>query len=255
MMAREKGETMNLNDEIGDLAIASGAQFWGIANLAGAHDAIVEQGGSLVADFPFAFSVGIALSHPIVDALERRPQKTVTMSYRHHIDVVNHRLDLIASHIASVLQERGYRSFPVPAAGRLPDDKRICGVFSHKVAARLAGLGWIGKNCLLINPEAGPRARWVSVLTDAPLTPTGAPLEERCGSCTACVDVCPVKAFTGMPFRPGEARDVRFDAGKCDRYFESMKKKHGMAVCGLCLRACPCGSRPGAGSLPAVAKH
>jgi hypothetical protein len=76
---------MNLNDELGDLAIASGAQFWGIANLAGAHDAIVEQGGSLVADFPFAISVGIALSNAIVDALARRPEKTVMMTYRHPV--------------------------------------------------------------------------------------------------------------------------------------------------------------------------
>jgi epoxyqueuosine reductase len=236
---------MNLDKEIIDLTRSSGAQFCGVADLSSAHDAIAAQGGALVADYPFAVSIGIALSHAIVDALPGRAEKTVTMSYQHHYNVVNQRLDLIASHVASVLQEHGHRAFPVPAAGRLPDDDRICGIFSHKLAARLAGLGWIGRNCLLITPQAGPRVRWASVLTDAPLTPTGEALNERCEGCTACVDICPVKAFTGQPFRLGESRDVRFDAGKCDRYFESMRNKSAVAVCGLCVHACPYGSAHG----------
>ena len=153
-------------------------------------------------------------------------------------DIINARLDDIISRLASVLQRKGYRAFPVPASKRV-DDNRICAIFSHKLSAHLAGLGWIGKNCLLITPDMGPRVRWATVLTDAPLSATDQPMNERCENCRECVDICPVKEFSGQSFRYGEPRAARFDAGKCDRYFSKMKEKDvETAVCGLCLYTC-----------------
>ena len=87
---------------------------------------------------------------------------------------------------------------------------RQLGFFSHKLAAHLAGLGWIGKSCLLVTLEVGPRVRWASVLTDAPLM-AGEPLEERCGECRGCVEVCPAGAFSGRSFFFDEPRAARFD--------------------------------------------
>jgi epoxyqueuosine reductase QueG len=136
------------------------------------------------------------------------------------------------------LQREGYRAMPIPASKRV-DDERICAVFSHKLAAHLAGLGWIGKSCLLVTPEAGPRVRWITVLTDAPLTSTGEPMATRCGSCRQCVDICPVQAFTGEPFRDHELREVRYDARKCEQYFDALKNPDKPAVCGMCLYVCP----------------
>ena len=220
-----------------------GADFWGVADLSPARKAIIDQGGDSVAEYPLAVSIGIALSRPIVDQLPHGTERAVAVSYRHEYDVVNQRLDLIASHVSGLLQQHGSQAFPVPASKRI-DDQRICAVFSHKLAAHLAGLGWIGKSCLLITPEVGPRVRWVSVLTDAPLAVTGTTMEERCGTCRECVKICPVQAFTGQPFREGESREVRFDASKCDRYFEKMRKKRpGLEVCGLCLYVCPYGKK------------
>ena len=235
---------MELNDEIQSVVNAWGVDFWGVADLSSAREAIVNQGGSLVADYPFAISIGIALSHSIVDQLPQRADRAVAVSYRHQYDVVNQRLDLVASYLSSLLQQRGFRAFPVPAAKRI-DDERICAVFSHKLAAHLAGLGWIGKNCLLINPQVGPRVRWVSVLTDAPVQVTRELMAEQCGTCHECVAICPVHAFTGRPFREGEPREVRYDASKCDRYFEEMRQKQpGLEVCGLCVYVCPYGRKP-----------
>ncbi|MCA1917516.1 4Fe-4S double cluster binding domain-containing protein [Methanospirillum hungatei] len=115
------------------------------------------------------------------------------------------------------------------------DNDRICSLFSHKLAARKAGFGWIGKSCMLITPEHGPRVRWGSVLTEAPLPAVSDPMDERCGSCQACVDICPVKAYTGASFREGDPRKVRFAAELCDRYFHEMKERNEELVCGLCL--------------------
>jgi epoxyqueuosine reductase QueG len=140
-----------------------------------------------------------------------------------------------------MLQREGFEAYPIPASQRF-DDQRICAIFSHKLAANLAGLGWIGKSCLLITPEAGPRIRWVTVLTNAPLISNQELVEDSCGNCSECVDACPVNAFTGVPFHEDEAREVRYDAAKCEKYLNDLDESTGLATCGLCIYACPQGS-------------
>ncbi|MCD1293937.1 epoxyqueuosine reductase [Methanocella sp. CWC-04] len=232
---------MDFEKRIREIAEGHGANFFGIADLSTARDAVLDQGGQMIAQYPRAISVGIELLHPIVDELPNRNRREVSISYRLHCyDIINQRLDLIASHISSVLQKEGYRAFPVPASERV-DDERICAIFSHKMAARLAGLGWIGKSCLLVTPEAGPRVRWVTVLTDAPLNATGKPIEDRCRECRECVNICPVRAFSGRPFDEKEPREARYDASVCERYLHFLGETTGSAVCGLCLYVCPYG--------------
>jgi epoxyqueuosine reductase QueG len=232
---------MGPDDRVKGLAETWGADYFGVADLSHARDAILAQGGPVIAEYPRAVSIGIALFHAIVDQLPQRAERAVAVSYRHHCyDLINQRLDLIASRLSSVLQGDGYNALPVPAS-KTVDDERLCAVFSHKMAAHLAGLGWIGKSCLLVTSEMGPRVRWATVLTDAPLTATGEPMEERCGTCVECVEICPVKAFTGEPFRENESREARYDASKCDRYFTEMEEQDVVAVCGLCLYVCPRG--------------
>ena len=106
---------------------------------------------------------------------------------------------------------------------------------TSKLPAHLAGLGWIGKSCLLLTKEFGPRVRFVSVLTDAPLE-TGSSLDKPCGKCRACVEACPVGAFTGVEFDPADDLAVRFDAPACSEY----RRAH---PCGLCVSSCPTGKR------------
>lgn len=233
---------MERDTQIESLVETWGADFFGVADLAPGRDAIVAQGGLMLAEYPRAVSIGIALFHPIVDQLPQRAERSVAVAYRHHCyDLINQRLDLIASRLSSLLQVEGYRALPVPASRRV-DDERLCALFSHKMAAHLAGLGWIGKSCLMVTPEMGPRVRWATVLTDAPLKVTGEPMEERCGACVQCVEICPVNAFTGQPFRKDETREVRYEASKCDRYLAKTREQDAEpAVCGLCLYICPHG--------------
>ena len=230
---------MNLTKELNSLACENGITYFGIADLSRAHDFILDQGGAVTANFPFSISLGITLPKAIVDQLPNRSQMAVAVSYRHHAyDVINQRLDHTASLLSLFLQQRGRLALPIPASKRV-DNNRMCATFSHKLAAHLSGLGWIGKSCLLVTPEDGPRVRWATILTKASLQPTGKPMDERCGECTDCVDICPVKAFTGQPFREEESRQVRYDVGKCDNYVGSMDGKDGMGVCGMCLYVCP----------------
>ena len=239
----ETVSNMRIDDRANSLAIDAGCDFYGIADLSSAQQTVADQGGLLVQGYPYAISVGIAMPGSIVDQLPNRSNPAVAVAYRQHsYSVINQRLDLLTSRIAGSLQKEGHRALPVSASERY-DNERICAVFSHKLAAHLAGLGWIGKSCLLITPQAGPRVRWASVLTDAPLQSTGQPLPEKCGSCSECVDICPADAFTGQPFHEDEPRSVRYDARKCEEYHVEADGATGFRVCGLCVYVCPYGRR------------
>jgi epoxyqueuosine reductase len=237
---------MKLDADLRTLTLSLGADYFGIADLSPAHDAILAQGGERVSRYPRAVTIGMVLQDSLVNLLPEEDPAAAIL-YRHSTyDVVNIALDQIGVRVANELQRAGYGAFPVPASKRTSDEN-ICGIFSQKLAAHLAGLGWIGKSCLLITPDHGPRVRWVTVLTDAPLRPTGSPMEQQCGKCTACVDICPQHAFTGRVFCDDEPREARYDAAACDRYFKELEKSRGVGVCGLCLYICPHGKKSGSG--------
>jgi epoxyqueuosine reductase len=233
---------MSLDRELREIAGNAGVNHYGIADLTVAHDAVCDQGGDKIAMYPLAVTIGMDLIHPIVDLLPMGLHSDLILYRQQVYDVINTRLDILVSQIASRIQQEGFAAFPVPASTRT-DNEKLASFFSHKLAAHCAGLGWIGKSCLLITESAGPRVRWGSVLTNAPLNPTGSPMKERCGPCQKCVDACPVQAFTGESFREEDPRETRFDAGKCDQYFALLHEQGKEAVCGLCLYSCPYGRR------------
>ncbi|HAT39491.1 tRNA epoxyqueuosine(34) reductase QueG [Polynucleobacter necessarius] len=93
------------------------------------------------------------------------------------------------------------------------------GVFGYRVftdsaplmeveLARKAGLGWRGKHTLLLNRESGSTFFLGEILIDVPL-PIDSEIEEHCGVCTSCIDVCPTQAITA-PYQ--------LDARRCISY-------------------------------------
>ena len=79
----------------------------------------------------------------------------------------------------------------------------------EKALAEKAGLGWMGKHSLLINPEAGSWFFLGEIYTNLPLPPTSSKQPDRCGACKACINHCPTGAIVG---------DKVIDARRCISY-------------------------------------
>jgi len=107
------------------------------------------------------------------------------------------RLSLLTKKIQTAIGEFGYRAFCDSAP------------VLEKAIAEKAGLGWIGKHTNLINAKAGSWFFLGEIYTDMPLMMDVPTTKSHCGSCTACIDICPTKAIIG-PYR--------LDARRCISY-------------------------------------
>lgn len=223
--------------DLRQIASQGGADLFGVADLTRAQPFVRDLNGDYVAAFPRAISIGMQLSPAMVEQLADHKSVPSTRSYRWYVyQVINPNIDRTSALLVRRLVQAGYRAYLVPASDTV-DKERLLGSFSHKLAAHLAGHGFIGKSCLLVTEKYGGRVRFGTVLTDAPLE-AGVPMEGKCGDCNRCVEVCPVKAFTGMEFRPGDPREIRFKADLCHAYMDHREKTMGARSCGQCVLAC-----------------
>jgi len=172
----------------------------------------------------------IAVSLP-ESSFESAPSREYSAAYL----AANSELNRIAFHISKLLEKEGFRAIQIPAA--MPYDYETdMGDLSHRHAANLAGLGNLGKNCLLLTERFGPRVRLVSVVTNAELSHDPRSDLDHCGSCTKCLDACPSGALSG----PGI-----IDKKKCNEQHERVGKELGLSdeeqICGVCIKVCPVG--------------
>jgi len=177
---------------------------------------------------------GISLAYPLSEPVIEECEKGPTVLYKHHYRQVNMLLDRAALRVQGFIQSRGGAALPVPASV-FSEWATQAAHLSHKMIALRSGVGWIGKNILLITPEWGARVRLVSILTDVPLESPPRPRWE-CGPCKRCASVCPVSAI-------GDKKED-FNLAACsDQCREFERKGMSVRICGICVRAC----KPGMG--------
>ena len=183
---------------------------------------------------PFAVSLGIPLPKTIAESIQEGPTPTYFHTYR----TTNAFLDLSALRLVLEIERSAHNAVYVPASQTVNADG-IRGLFSHKMAAVLSGLGGIGQNSLFLSDRYGPALRLSTVLTDYPVR-IGTPSKNPCTNCGICVQKCPCGALTGTPWEPGIPRDEILDAKKCSNYMKKAYRNIGRgAVCGICMAVCP----------------
>ena len=116
--------------------------------------------------------------------------------------------------------------------------------FSFKFAAVNAGLGWIGKNDVVITKKYGPRVRLSAILIDEQFVYGEKILKSNCPeNCKKCIDVCPYKALYDVQWNINSLRSDIINYRLCNEKRSLYIKAHGRkSACGLCMAACPFGT-------------
>lgn len=199
---------------------------FGIANVEKFKSNWVELPEKAVSGLNYGISIGIPLSRNILLSIDNQPTKL----YSYHYKQINYFLDKIGVLVANFVQEKGYDALPIPASQTIDHAKRK-GHLSHKEIAIAAGLGWKGRNNLVVNPKYGSATRLVTILTNAQID-ADKPLDKECGECKKCISVCPAGSIKINP------KD--FDSESCYKKLCEFQRLPGIGhhICGICVKAC-----------------
>jgi epoxyqueuosine reductase QueG len=138
--------------------------------------------------------------------------------------------DKLAEWTADFIIAKGYKAYAQSEKNLINgfyDANTKATPLPHKKIAMLAGVGWIGKDNLLVTQEYGSALCMCSVLTNAPLpTENKSIIMPKCGQCTVCKDICPTGVIHGATWEIGMNRDLIVDVYNCE-------------TCLKCLVNCP----------------
>ncbi|GHU71300.1 iron-sulfur cluster-binding protein [Clostridia bacterium] len=186
---------------------------------------------------PVGISIGVSMPCETVRDISEAP----TLEYWGYYHSGQKALDDISETGAEYIRSLGYSA----VAMTKPNIKFVGArrtELPHKTIATRAGLGWIGKSCMLATEQYGTAVWFASILSDAPLQ-TAMPINEsKCGSCAVCKDACPAQAISGKLWNVGLDREDFFDHDKCaviarQRANEIIGVDY--PLCGKCIAVCP----------------
>jgi epoxyqueuosine reductase len=237
---------MTLQEELITCLKQAGAVLIGIADLSdvkllGEHPETTAVYQALVNEhMTTGISVAIPLPPAIVENVKKAPAPT--KAYYDTYCQLNQQLNTIIRTGEQFLIRHGYLAF-ANTTDKVKKDQNSISALPHKLTATRAGLGWIGKSCLLVTPQYGGAVRISTLLTNAPLQP-GIPYKKsRCGACTRCVEICPGQALKGTLWEEGMDRSRILDWEKC-RSTQPKRMIPGTGryqdfLCGKCFAVCP----------------
>lgn len=219
---------MNITEIIKEKAVLGGASEVGFCKLKEDVDGFLGLNN--------AISFTIKLSPAVISGIDDSP----THTYFHHYRTVNAFIDRLSLEIGMLLDSLGYLYACVPAS-QTTDRNNFSGLFQHKTAAVLSGLGTIGKNGLFLSEKYGPAVRLGTILTNADLSGgfVDTLARDACKSCRKCVDSCPAMAISGNSFDPENPEKLLIDQKACSDFMKYKFQHIGRgAVCGICISHC-----------------
>lgn len=217
---------MELTEELKKILYGQGADLVGIGDI------------SKSADCHFKTGVAVAVSLPKKIILDL--QKAPTREYFDLYYALNQKLNEIVMEGERFLRDNGFKAY-AQTTDRVSIGQNNITKLPHKTVATRAGLGWIGKNCLLVTPQYGSAIRISSLLTNAPLE-YNEPIDRSCcKECNLCVKNCPAQALKGTLWEIGVQREKIIDTEKCyKKELEIMSEATGIKkdLCGKCFAVC-----------------
>jgi len=196
---------MNLNEHWEQRIKDSGADFVHFVDLSMLP-------AEMTGGYPCAILFGKALSREYVHAMRAGLEPKTK-----EVGNTERKMDALAVKVAGWLEAEGYRSVGKLKTGQLP----------HKTVALRAGLGFIGKNNLLVTERYGCALMLGKVLTMAPFDVAAeVPREPQCGDCRVCVAVCPTGALLDTPWSVTTTREEILVRKQC-------------ILCLKCMVCCP----------------
>lgn len=232
----------DLTDEVKRYSQSMGADLFGVAD---PYNQLLQKApnGHRPQDYLEGVRSVVVLGMAVIDSVLRTTPSTI---YSKHYDTINECLNSAAYNVAKSLERKGYESIYFPETDsykvlwRQYEEgyQKFVPCFNHMAAAEAAGLGKKGMCGVILTPEYGPRQRWISVLTEAPLVRRDSHAEEVCleklrpNTCQRCIKSCPIGAIS---------LEGGTDVRRCWIYWNQLRDS-GLA-CGICIRSCPVGGR------------
>jgi epoxyqueuosine reductase len=228
----DKDTISERQDSLKKLLTGNGATLVGFGDISSFDESITE-------GFPVAISLGLKYEERIVENLHQDEE-----AFYRHMNALNEGIERLIGLAENRLSEWGYAHKTVRLAAPIKDNQglRELRIFPHKTAATRSGLGWVGKNALLITPKYGPRVRLGTILTNAPFQTAKPILKSGCGSCSLCSEACIYGAIHNVAWKPGIEGEKLVDIYLCNQkrmdFIPKLGRKHS---CGYCIRACKFG--------------
>lgn len=197
-----------------------------------------------------AVSIGCALNPQSVASLADGLTESYLNEYLSRSDFIKD----LSFKLVDFLREKGYEALVLQAS--LLEDERYLGVEEKEILessysplwalqrffAAHAGLGWIGKNGLIVTKHYGPSVLLSTIFTNAPLDCATEVFLSRCGRCKECAIACPVGAIDVLTHTPLESADSAIDVEKCIAECERLTSElfgETFHLCGKCVYSCP----------------
>ena len=190
---------------------------------------------------PYAQDYKSALVIAVPYGKQLTPETYSEQDFEDSIQIAKVRMEEILAKAEELLNARDTAYYVPPLAQN--NETELLAPCSFKYAATRAGLGWIGKNDVVITRQYGPRVRLAVVLINAPFKYGQPVVESRCPEdCRKCVDICPSKALKNVRWDPEKLRAEIIDYHRCNRMRSAFIPKLGRkSACGMCFAACPVG--------------